>query len=270
MTGEASASPVTVAGGDTGLLLGTGIFGAWLATLVLALLTDPAGWTPAALGLVVALRTLLQTGLFILGHDAMHRTLVPGRQRLNDGLGRLALLLYAGLPYARCRHHHLRHHRFPGSRLDPDFRRANGDGALRWYARFMGNYLSLGQLVLLLASWLAVAGGLMLLEPRQALAVPTFWVLPLVLSSFQLFLFGTYLPHRGDGSSPAGRHAVRSLGYPHLLSLLACYHFGYHREHHAHPGVPWFRLPQLRGHVPHQHGHGYGPADDSRPLRPGR
>ncbi len=270
MTGEASASPVKLAWGGTGLLLGAGIFGAWLATLVLALLADPAGWTPAALGLVIALRTLLQTGLFILGHDAMHRTLVPGRQRLNDGLGRLALLLYAGLPYARCRRHHLRHHRFPGSRLDPDFRRASGDGALRWYARFMGNYLSLGQLVRLLASWLAVAGGLVLLEPRQALAVPTFWVLPLVLSSFQLFLFGTYLPHRGDGSSPAGRHAVRSLGYPHLLSLLACYHFGYHREHHAHPGVPWFRLPQLRGHVAQHHGHGYGPADDSRPLRPGR
>ncbi len=270
MTGEALAPPVFLAGGGTGLLLGTGIFGAWLGTLVLALLADPAGWTPAGVGLAIALRTFLQTGLFILGHDAMHRTLVPGRPRLNDGLGRLALLLYAGLPYARCRRHHLRHHRFPGSRLDPDFRRASGDGALRWYARFMANYLSLGQLVLLLASWLAVAGGLMLLEPRRVLAVFTFWVLPLVLSSFQLFLFGTYLPHRGDGSGPAAPHAVRSLGFPHLLSLLACYHFGYHREHHAHPAVPWFRLPQLRRHVLHQQGHGYSPADGSRPLSPGR
>ena len=161
-----------------------GIFGVWLATLVLALLVDPAGWTPAALGLAVALRTFLQTGLFILGHDAMHLTLVPGRPLLNDALGRLALLLYAGLPYGRCRRHHLRHHRVPGSRRDPDFRRASGDGALRWYARFMGNYLSARQLVLLLSSWLAVGGGLMLLEPRRALAVPMFWVLPLVLSSF--------------------------------------------------------------------------------------
>ncbi len=270
MTGEALASPVFMAWGGTGLLLAMAIFGAWLATLVQALLADPAGWTPAALGLAVALRTFLQTGLFILGHDAMHRTLVPGRPRLNDALGRLALLLYAGLPYARCRRHHLRHHRFPGSRRDPDFRRASADGVLRWYARFMANYLSVPQLVLLLASWLAAAGALMLLDPRQALAVPIFWVLPLVLSSFQLFLFGTYLPHRDDASSPAGGHVVRSLGYPHLLSLLACYHFGYHREHHAHPAVPWFRLPQLRRQVPQHHGHGYGPADGSRQLRPGR
>jgi beta-carotene ketolase (CrtW type) len=280
------ASPVARPWGGTGLLLGTGIFAAWLATLVLALLADPAGWTPVTLALAVALRTYLQTGLFILGHDAMHRTLVPGRSRLNDGLGRLALLLYAGLPYGRCRRHHLRHHRVPGSRRDPDFRRASGDGALRWYARFMGNYLSLGQLVLLLASWLAVGGGLMLLEPGRALAVPTFWVLPLVLSSFQLFLFGTYLPHRGEGCTASGRHAVRTLGYPHLLSLLACYHFGYHREHHAQPTVPWFRLPELRqrlsdrhlpGHGPGDHqdddqggGPGLGPGDGSRTLRPGR
>ncbi|WP_083891344.1 fatty acid desaturase [Cyanobium gracile] len=274
----ALASPVFPAWEGTGLVLGTGIFGAWLATLVLALLAGPEGWTPLTLGLAIALRTFLQTGLFILGHDAMHRTLVPGSARLNDGLGRLALLLYAGLPYGRCRRHHLRHHRVPGSGRDPDFRRASGDGALRWYARFMGNYLSLGQLVLLLATWLAVAGGLMLLEPGRALAVPTFWVLPLVLSSFQLFLFGTYLPHRGEGSTPDGRHAIRTLGYPHLLSLLACYHFGYHREHHAHPTVPWFRLPELRQRLSDPHGHddgqghsqGLGPGNGSRQLRPGR
>jgi beta-carotene ketolase (CrtW type) len=282
------ASPVPLAWGGTGLLLGTAIFGAWLATLVLALLADPAGWTPLTFALAMALRTFLQTGLFILGHDAMHRTLVAADVRLNDGLGRLALLLYAGLPYGRCRRHHLRHHRVPGSRLDPDFRRASGDGALRWYVRFMGNYLSLGQLVLLLSSWLAVAAALAALEPRRALAVPTFWVLPLVLSSLQLFLFGTYLPHRGEGPTPDGRHAVRSLGYPHLLSLLACYHFGYHREHHAHPTVPWFRLPALRQRLsdPHARGHGQGeaggqgrgqadgqglrPGDGSRPLRTGR
>lgn len=253
-----------------GLLLGAGIFSAWLASLALALLADPAAWTPAALVAAVGLRTFLQTGLFILGHDAMHRTLAPGRPRLNDGLGRLALLLYAGLSYGRCRRHHLRHHHAPGSRRDPDFRRDSGDGPLGWYVRFMASYLSLDQLLLLLASWLAVGGGLTALEPARALAVPVFWVLPLVLSSLQLFLFGTYLPHRGEDSGPAGRHAVRSLGYPHLLSLLACYHFGYHAEHHAHPAVPWFRLPTLRPCVSNHHGLCHDHADGSRPLRPGR
>jgi beta-carotene ketolase (CrtW type) len=117
---------------------------------------------------------------------------------------------------------------------------------------------------------MAVGAGLMALESARALAVPIFWVLPLVLSSLQLFLFGTYLPHRGGDAGPSGRHAVRSLGYPHLLSLLACYHFGYHAEHHAHPAVPWFRLPALRPCVSDHHGPGGDHGNGSRPLRPGR
>ena len=70
----------------------------------------------------------------------------------------------------------------------------------------------------------------------------------------QLFLFGTYLPHRSKGALHASSHAVQSLGYPHCLSLLACYHFGYHWEHHAYPAVPWFRLPELRRRVSLDHG----------------
>jgi beta-carotene ketolase (CrtW type) len=83
------------------------------------------------------------------------------------------------------------------------------------------------------------------LDPLRSVNVPVFWILPLVLSSFQLFLFGTYLPHRHDGRQGEHNQAVQSLRWSHLLSLLACYHFGYHREHHAFPAVPWFRLPQL-------------------------
>jgi beta-carotene ketolase (CrtW type) len=104
------------------------------------------------------------------------------------------------------------------------------------------------------------------LEPQRAMNVIAFWVLPLVLSSFQLFLFGTYLPHRSEAPTAAGCHAVRSLEYSHLLSLLACYHFGYHWEHHAYPAVPWFRLPELRRRVSLDHGQG----DGSRWLRVAR
>ncbi|HYD98464.1 MAG TPA: fatty acid desaturase, partial [Alphaproteobacteria bacterium] len=31
-----------------------------------------------------------------------------------------------------------------------------------------------------------------------------------------------------------------------LVSLLTCYHFGHHHEHHLRPDVPWWRLPSLR------------------------
>lgn len=232
-----------------GFWMGMLIFFGWLASLLGLLLVDPARWSPLLLLLAVGLRTFLQTGLFILGHDAMHRTLVPGHRRLNDGLGRLALLLYAALPYGHCRRHHLRHHRCPGSVRDPDFRSASGDGALLWYVRFMGNYLSAAQLAGLLATWAVVTIALGRLEPLRSLNVLVFWILPLVLSSLQLFLFGTYLPHRHDGllcEASGNRSAgIKSLRYSHFLSLLACYHFGYHQEHHAFPAVPWFRLPQL-------------------------
>ena len=126
---------------------------AWLASLVRLLLAEPLRGPAGLVLLAVALRTFLQTGLFVLGHDAMHRTLVPGHRRLNDGLGRLALLLYAALPCGRCRRHHLRHHRCPGSQRDPDFRSSPGDGVVLWYARFMGNYLSAAQLAPLLVAW---------------------------------------------------------------------------------------------------------------------
>ena len=236
-----------------GFWLSLGIFFAWLASLLLLLMTDPIGWSPPGLLLAVALRTFLQTGLFILGHDAMHRSLVPGHRWLNDGLGRLALLLYAALPYGQCRRHHLRHHRIPGRVGDPDFRATSGDGVLLWYRSFMGNYLSADQLARLLLVWALVALALARLEPLRAVHVALFWILPLVLSSIQLFLFGTYFPHR-HGGNPGDLHGgIRSLPCSQLLSLLACYHFGYHREHHAYPAVPWFRLPQLSRMVTFRH-----------------
>jgi beta-carotene ketolase (CrtW type) len=30
------------------------------------------------------------------------------------------------------------------------------------------------------------------------------------------------------------------------LSLLACFHFGYHREHHDNPSLSWYQLPAAR------------------------
>ena len=145
-----------------GLLLAALILLGWLATLALLLPLPMGQLPPALLVLAVLARTFLQTGLFIVGHDAMHRVLVPGSRRWNDGLGRLVLLLYAALPYGPCCQKHHQHHHRPGSAEDPDF------------------------------------------------------------------------------------HA------PGRNSVLACYHFGYHREHHRAPQLAWHQLPQeyRQGHHP--------------------
>ncbi len=74
-----------------------------------------------------------------------------------------------------------------------------------------------------------------------------FWALPSILAAVQLFYFGTYRPHRLDEAEPfADRHRSRSESMPGWLSLLTCFHFGYHHEHHEAPRVPWWRLPAYR------------------------
>lgn len=194
-------------------------------------------------------RTQLQTGLFIVAHDAMHRLVWPGRPRWNHSLGAVALALYAGLPYAACRRQHLRHHQDPGSGDDPDFPTDQRAGAFGWYVQFMGHYLSAAQMLRLLGGWAALMAWSMVrlqhpgsVAARSVLLLAT---LPLLLSSLQLFVFGTYLPHRVQRLPDRCNQPV-SLDLPPWLSLLACFHFGYHREHHDNPGLSWFELPGAR------------------------
>ena len=73
-----------------------------------------------------------------------------------------------------------------------------------------------------------------------------FWVVPAVLSAFQLFYFGTYIPHKMPHTWQMGPHKARTLPKSHLLATISCYFFGYHREHHESPRTPWWRLYRLK------------------------
>lgn len=220
-----------------GLLLAALILGGWLLSLLLVLRADWGRWPFPLLALVVLLRSQLQTGLFIVGHDAMHRVLLPAAPGLNDRIGALVLGLYAALPFDRCLRQHQRHHRAPGTALDPDFHGPGQGSIVAWYQRFMARYLNPGQMSLLLTAWALLAWC------TSVHAVLVFCTLPLMLSSLQLFVVGTYLPHRS--SSDLAQHTV-SLALPEWLSLLACYHFGYHLEHHQDPQLAWHELPRRR------------------------
>ncbi len=231
-----------------GLAFSAAITAAWLLSLLALLSLDLARQPLALVALAVGVRTFLQTGLFIIGHDAMHGVLLPLQARSNQRLGQLALALYACLPYQRCLRNHRQHHQAPGSCHDPDVQA--GAGPLAWYGRFMAGYLSVGQMAALLTSW---AVCLLVASHHSAtpgLTVVLVCILPLALSSLQLFAFGTYLPHRGAGLALGSGHQARSLDLPVWLSFLACYHFGYHREHHQTPSLPWFALPSQRRSVP--------------------
>lgn len=209
----------------------------WLLTVVVLLAIPVSSLPWWLLVAAILLRTHLQTGLFILGHDAMHGVLWQRQPQWNQRLGWLALALYAALPYGRCRDNHHRHHQHTGTALDPDVPAAQDVSVLGWYRQFMAHYLSGQQMSLLLMGW-----STLLLAGVEWLNVLLVCTLPLLLSSMQLFVVGTYLPHQRQQQSSNEVHPA-SLALPAWMSFLACYHFGYHREHHDHPGLRWFELP---------------------------
>lgn len=226
-----------------GLALAALILGGWLTLHVWGVAFHP--WTPAgivAAPLLIALQSWLGAGMFIVAHDAMHGSLAPGRPRLNRAVGQAAIGLYAAFPYRALAAKHLAHHRAPGSAEDPDFHPERPTAFAAWYLRFFRTYFGwreFGLVTLVLLVYLLVFR-------FSPLNLALFWGLPAILSSLQLFVFGTWLPHRHEARPFADRHNARSLGYPWLGSLLACFHFGYHLEHHLSPATPWWGLPAVR------------------------
>ncbi|HEX8511730.1 MAG TPA: fatty acid desaturase [Allosphingosinicella sp.] len=226
-----------------GLSLAAAIAFAWTALHVSSVFfLKVEGEGLAAAPLLVLAICWLNVGLFIVAHDAMHGSLAPGRPGVNRWAGRLALALYAGFSFDRLRPKHFEHHRSPGTADDPDFSADHPTAFWPWYLAFFRQYFGLRELGVLTA--MVGTYNLLLGAPYPNLLL--FWALPAILSSLQLFLFGTFLPHRA-GADPFGdRHQARSSDYGWLASLLTCFHFGYHHEHHRSPATPWWRLPAER------------------------
>ena len=228
-------------------VIGLGLAGlimvAWLGLHIYAVFFHPLSGTGLlAAPVIVAVLTWLSVGLFIVAHDAMHGSLAPGRAAVNRWTGRLALLLYAGFWMDRLAPKHFDHHRHVGTGHDPDFSEDHPTRFWPWYGQFMRRYFGLREFLLLtVLVWSYI---LLLGAPLANLLL--FWAVPSLLSSVQLFLFGTFLPHRHEEAPFADEHRARSNEYGWLASLLTCFHFGYHREHHLSPGTPWWRLPAER------------------------
>ncbi|MEO0803500.1 MAG: fatty acid desaturase [Cyanobacteria bacterium J06642_2] len=194
----------------------------------------------------VGLRTFLHTGLFAIAHDVMHGSLLPQFPSVNRRFGQLALGLYGCLSYDTCRRLHWKHHCFATEARDPDFHESKGASSIlsacRWYLKFVATYISSRQLVSIAAGMVSI-GMVAIVAELSLQSLVMFWLLPWCLSSVQLFFFGTYLPHHSRSDNALSGRA-RSYYYHEFWSLLACYHFGYHGEHHAYPDIPWYLLPQ--------------------------
>jgi beta-carotene/zeaxanthin 4-ketolase len=215
----------------------------WLLSLGWLVTLDWRSLTGIWIAIAILARTFLHTGLFIIAHDAMHRSLIPTAPRWNDRLGTIALWCYACLPYHLCRIDHAKHHRYSGQvGNDPDFHDGIHAQPWQWYLKFMREYLSVRQWVVFLSA-VAIVLSIACCCQISPLALLWWWILPLALSSIQLFVFGTYLPH--SHAAADDRHRARTIDRPWWWSFLSCYHFGYHWEHHEYPQTPWYRLPAL-------------------------
>jgi len=191
---------------------------------------------------IILMQAWLSTGLFIIAHDCMHGSFAPGRPAVNTAVGTICLAAYAGLSYRALYPKHHAHHAAPGTDADPDFNPSAPRHAPSWFLRFFKNYYTHAQI-----ARITVAAIVYMLLGASLLNIVVFWAIPALLALGQLFLFGTYLPHRHDATPFADAHNARGNGFPPLISLATCFHFGtYHHEHHLSPMTPWWRLPRSR------------------------
>lgn len=202
-----------------------------------------SAWSVAAVPVIVAIQTWLTVGLFIVAHDAMHGSLAPGRPRLNIAVGSVALALYAGFRFEGLKIAHHAHHATPGTADDPDFH-ANAPRAFApWFYGFFRTYFGWREMAVLTL----LVGVAVFALGAKIPNLLVFWAAPALLSALQLFTFGTWLPHRHTDDGFPDHHNARTSSFSPILSLVTCFHFGRHHEHHLTPWVPWWRLWRHEG-----------------------
>ena len=215
--------------GKTGVIIALTIIFIWFASLFFLLSLD-ISWSNPLVYLGILIQTHLYTGLFITAHDAMHG-IVSENKKLNHTIGWISAILFSYNFYWRLFPKHHEHHRFVATDKDPDYHPSGK--FLIWYLSFIRQYVSVWQILLMAITF----NILKLFLPTENLIV--FWMLPAILSTPQLFFFGTYLPHKGESDN---KHHFKSQSKNHIWAFFSCYFFGYHFEHHDSPGTPWWRL----------------------------
>lgn len=221
--------------GNKGLIAAFLILFCWF-TFLIYLLNFNIDFKNPVIYLFILIQTHLYTGIFITAHDAIHG-LVSKNKKLNNSIGVLCTILFAFNNYKILNSKHHLHHRHSATSEDPDFHNGNAH-FFAWYYAFLKEYISWTQIVLMAISY----NVLKLFFNWENLVL--FWMVPAVLSTFQLFYFGTFQPHKGLHHNPP--HNARSQSLNHIKSFLSCYFFGYHYEHHAYPFLPWWALPKAR------------------------
>jgi beta-carotene/zeaxanthin 4-ketolase len=221
-----------------GIIIALLVIGFWLGHLFYILFYYSINLSSPLAYLHLLLQIYFYTGLFITAHDAMHLN-ITRINRVNKIIGVISSFLYAGMSYNRLIKNHFMHHKYPGTKDDPDFY-TKSQNYFIWWVSFMIRYTTVVQLIIM-----AILFNLLKLGSPE-INIWFFWVVPAILSSNQLFFFGTYLPHRKPHDYDMEPHKARTQTKNHLWAMLSCYFFGYHYEHHERPNTPWWQLYKLK------------------------
>jgi beta-carotene/zeaxanthin 4-ketolase len=221
-----------------GILIALTIILLWSLHLVYSLFFFDLEFTSPFTYLHMLLQTYFFTGLFITAHDAMHGN-ISQKPWVNKLFGAAASSLFACLSYKRLLKNHYSHHKYPGTDLDPDYSPRSQNFFLWWFS-FMKKYSTVTQFICMAVLY----NILKFFVPEVNLIL--LWILPAILSTFQLFYFGTYNPHKTPHTHEMVPHNARSQKKNFVWGLLSCYFFGFHFEHHESPRTPWWKLYDLK------------------------
>jgi len=221
-----------------GIIIAFIIIGIWASHLFFSLFYVNVDFTNPVFYLHVLLQGYLYTGLFITAHDAMHGTVSKNRF-INKSIGSISTLLFAGLSYNKLIKNHFKHHKNPGEEADPDFY-TKSQNFFIWWGTFLWRYTTITQLIIM-----AIVFNVLKIWFNE-ISIILFWIIPAFLGTFQLFFFGTYLPHKYPHTEKMQPHKARTQKRNHVWAMLSCYFFGYHYEHHESPRTPWWKLYKMK------------------------
>jgi fatty acid desaturase len=231
----------------------------------------PAWWTVAIAIPVIGNRYY---GLFIIGHDGMHRRLFPNIRR-NDFLNDFLILAPIGAITRINNRNHLVHHRRLSFPDDPDrhkhacFNKTSRQELIGYLSGILSVWVSAKAVFItrgksgatrdtkalatpgyvlrdfvLLAGWFcALAGGLTWLVGWWA--YPVLWLLPVYAFMFLGDNFRSFAEHshpESDGDADYHR-LITYTSNPVERMFVAPMNMNYHAVHHLWPSIPYYNLP---------------------------
>jgi fatty acid desaturase len=252
---------------------------AWILAGFCVVAIHPAWWTVLLAIPVIGNRYY---AAFIIGHDGMHRRLLPNIKR-NDFWNDVLVLAPIGAITRLNNRNHLAHHQHFGKSDDPDrhkhgcFNKGDRMSLLGFLSGLTSVWNSANAVFVnrgstnqnhpgedrtrlssdsykfrdfaLLACWFAaLAGGLTWFIGWWA--YPVLWLLPVYLFMYLGDNLRSFAEHsHPEGDQMADHRLITYLSFPLERILVAPMNMNYHAVHHLWPSIPYYNLPVADGEI---------------------